>query len=36
MKSKSASEWLKEFGEIFQELKARGFKPKLQTMGNGQ
>jgi hypothetical protein len=34
MKSKSASEWLKEFGGIFQELKLRGFKPKLKTMDN--
>jgi hypothetical protein len=34
MKSKSASEYLKAFGEIFQELTSRGFKPKLQTMDN--
>jgi hypothetical protein len=34
MKSKSASEWLKAFGEIFQELTSRGFKPKLQTIYN--
>jgi hypothetical protein len=34
MKSKSASEWLKAFGEIFQELTSRGFKPKLQTIDN--
>jgi hypothetical protein len=34
MKSKSASECLKEFGGIFQELTSRGFKPKLQTMDN--
>jgi hypothetical protein len=34
MKSKSASEWLKAFGEIFQELTSHGFKPKLQTMHN--
>jgi hypothetical protein len=32
--SKSASEWLKAFGVIFQELTSRGFKPKLQTMDN--
>jgi hypothetical protein len=32
MKSKSASEWLKVFGGIFQELTSRGFTPKLQTM----
>jgi hypothetical protein len=36
MKSKSASESLKSFEGIFQELKSRGFKPKLQTMDNGQ
>jgi hypothetical protein len=34
MKSKSASEWLKAFGGIFQELTLRGFKQKLQTMDN--
>jgi hypothetical protein len=34
MTSKSASEWLKAFGQIFQELTSRGFKPKLQTMDN--
>jgi hypothetical protein len=34
MKSKSASEWLKAFGGIFQELTSRGLKPKLQTMDN--
>jgi hypothetical protein len=34
MKSKSASEWLKSFGEIFEELTSRGFKPKLQIMDN--
>jgi hypothetical protein len=34
MKSKSASEWLKAFGGIFQELTSRGVKPKLQTMDN--
>jgi hypothetical protein len=34
MKSKSASEWLKSFDEIFQELTSRGLKPKLQTMDN--
>jgi hypothetical protein len=30
MKSNSASEWLKVFGGIFQELTPHGFKPKLQ------
>jgi hypothetical protein len=34
MKSKSASEWLKAFGGIFQELASQGSKPKLQTMDN--
>jgi ribosomal protein L28 len=34
MKSKSASEWLKAFGGIFQELTSRRFKPNLQTMDN--
>jgi hypothetical protein len=34
MKFKSASEWLKTFGEIFKELTSRGFNPKLQTMDN--
>jgi hypothetical protein len=34
MKSRSASEWVKAFGEVFQELTSRGFKPKLQTMNN--
>jgi hypothetical protein len=34
MKSKSASEWLKAFGGILQELASCGFNPKLQTMDN--
>jgi hypothetical protein len=34
MKSKSASEWLKTFGGIFQELTSHGFKPKLQKVDN--
>jgi hypothetical protein len=34
MKSKSAYEWLKAFGGIFQELTSPGFKQKLQTMDN--
>jgi hypothetical protein len=34
MKSRSASEWVRAFGEVFQELTSRGFKPKLQTMDN--
>jgi hypothetical protein len=34
IKSKSASEWFKAFGGIFQELPSCGFKQKLQTMDN--
>jgi hypothetical protein len=34
MRSKSASEWLKEFGGIFQELMSRVFKPNLQIIDN--
>jgi hypothetical protein len=34
MKSRSASEWLKAFGEIFQKLISGGFKTKLKTMDN--
>jgi hypothetical protein len=26
--------WVRAFGEVFQELTPRGFKPKLQTMDN--
>jgi hypothetical protein len=34
MKSRSASEWVKAYGSIHQELTAKGFKTKLQTLGN--
>jgi hypothetical protein len=34
MKSWSASEWLKAYAHIHQELTSRGFKPKLQTLYN--
>jgi hypothetical protein len=34
MKSRYASEWLKAYEHIHQELTSRGFKPKLQTLGN--
>jgi hypothetical protein len=34
MKSRSASEWVKAYDHIHQELTARGFKPKLQTLDN--
>jgi hypothetical protein len=32
MKAKYASEWLKYYGDIHQELTARGFKPNIQTL----
>jgi hypothetical protein len=34
MKSRSASEWVKEYETIHQELTVKGFKPKLQTLDN--
>jgi hypothetical protein len=34
MKSSSASEWVKAYDHIHQELTAKGFKPKLQTLDN--
>jgi hypothetical protein len=34
MKSRSASEWVKAYDHIHQELTAKGFKQKLQTLGN--
>jgi hypothetical protein len=34
MKSRSASEWVKSYDHIHQELTAKGFKPKLQTLDN--
>jgi hypothetical protein len=34
MKSRSASEWLKAYKYIHQELTSRGFKSKLQTLDN--
>jgi hypothetical protein len=34
MKSRSASEWVKAYDYIHQELTAKGFKPKLQTLDN--
>jgi hypothetical protein len=34
MKSRSASEWVKAYDSIHQELTVRGFKPKLQTLDN--
>jgi hypothetical protein len=34
MKSRSASEWVKAYDTIHQELTANGFKPKLQTLDN--
>jgi hypothetical protein len=34
MKSRSASEWVKAYDHIHQELAVKGFKPKLQTLNN--
>jgi hypothetical protein len=34
MKSRSASEWIKAYDTIHQELTVKGFKPKLQTLDN--
>jgi hypothetical protein len=34
MRSRSASEWVKAYYHIHQELIAKGFKPKLQTLDN--
>jgi hypothetical protein len=34
MKSRSASEWVKAYDNVHQELIVKGFKPKLQTIDN--
>jgi hypothetical protein len=34
MKSRSASKWVKAYDHIHQELTAKGFRPKLQTLDN--
>jgi hypothetical protein len=34
MKSRSASEWVKAYDSIHQELSVKGFKPKIQTLDN--
>jgi hypothetical protein len=34
MKSRSASEWVKSYDLIHQELNSKGFKHKLQTLDN--
>jgi hypothetical protein len=34
MKSRSASEWVKTYGHIHQELTVKGFRPRLQTLDN--
>jgi hypothetical protein len=34
MKSKSGAEWVRAFGIVFDEMTAKGFKHKLQTMDN--
>jgi hypothetical protein len=31
---KSGAEWVRSFGVVFDEMTAKGFKPKLQTMDN--
>jgi hypothetical protein len=34
IRSRSASEWVKAYDSIHQELTVKGFKPKLQTLDN--
>jgi hypothetical protein len=34
MKSRSASEWVKSYDSVHQELTAKGLTPKLQTLDN--
>jgi hypothetical protein len=34
VKSRSASEWVKSYDTIHQELTVKGFKPRLQTLDN--
>jgi hypothetical protein len=34
MKSRSASEWVKAYDSVHQELTVKGVKPKLQTLNN--
>jgi hypothetical protein len=34
MKYKSGAEWVNAFGVVFDEMTAKGFRPKLQTMDN--
>jgi hypothetical protein len=34
MKSRPASEWVKSYDQIHQELTTKGFKPKIQTLDN--
>jgi hypothetical protein len=34
IKARSASEWVKAYDHIHQELTAKGFKPKLKTLNN--
>jgi hypothetical protein len=34
MKPKSGAEWVRAFGVVFDEMTAKGFKPKLQTTDN--
>jgi hypothetical protein len=35
MRSRSASEWVKTYDDIHQELTSKDLKPKLQTLDNG-
>jgi hypothetical protein len=34
MKSRSASEWVKAYDTVHQELTVKGLKPKIQTLNN--
>jgi hypothetical protein len=34
IKSRSASEWVKAYDSIHQELRVKGFKPKIQSLDN--
>jgi hypothetical protein len=34
MKSRSASQWVKAYGSIHEELTVKGFKPNIQTLSN--
>jgi hypothetical protein len=34
LNSKTGAEWIRAFGIVFDEITAKGFKPKLHTMDN--